>query len=254
MYIVNSDTPIAVDALPNPAKYLCLDLETDSASEEDIEAAVSAWKAPGNWKPETVEAKRVEAGQKIREKSALLDSAPILCVSIQTERENIVFDGMDTDDALIPDWRMIRCVDERHMLRAMREYFDIHCDEFTVIIGQNVKGFDLPKLRHAYVRHRLRLPRILEPKLAGDLANEVVDIQFLFKAFSTECREDRYIPLTRIATGLGIPLPKAHVSGADIPRLREEGECAVILTYCAIDTATTMRAFQLMTSSAADLE
>lgn len=255
MYIVqNNDPPVAVDALPEPVQYLCLDIETGNAPDDEIEAALAAWKAPSNWKPETVEAKRAEAEQKIREKSALLDGAPILCVSIQTEHGNIVFDGMDTEDALIPDWRTVRCANERDMLRALREYFDIHCDELTTIIGQHVKGFDLPKLRHAYVRHRLKLPHILEPKLMGEMANEVVDIQFLFKAFSTECREDKFITLTRIAQGLGIPLPKTHVSGADVPKLHEAGEHAVILAYCAIDTSVTMRAFQLMTSSATDLE
>jgi hypothetical protein len=54
-----------------PAKFVALDIETGNAPSEAVENAVENWKAPKNWKPETVEAKREEMATKKRDKAAL---------------------------------------------------------------------------------------------------------------------------------------------------------------------------------------
>ncbi len=90
-----------------PARYVVLDLETSDAPEDAIQAAVSAWKAPSNWKPETVVAKRAEAAEKIREKAALLDASPIVCVGVRCDREAVMFSGMTDPGPLeLPGWRI----------------------------------------------------------------------------------------------------------------------------------------------------
>lgn len=246
--------PITIVSPLRPAEFVVLDLETGNAPAEAVAAAMTAWKAPSNWKPETVAAKRKEAAERFADKAALLDASPILCVAIQTDRARFIFNGMSDDEPSIEGWRVIGCHDEAGMLRTLRGWLDSGTTPATVIVGHNAKAFDLPKLRHAYVRNSLRLPDLLKPRLRDEDKAELVDTASLFKAFSMEHRDDFCPSLDIVAASFGIPRPKEHMSGADCPRLYREGQFAAILTYCAVDVATTTRVYQLMTSTAPDIE
>ena len=73
--------------LLKPAKFVAIDIETGNAPHHAVENAIDNWKAPKNWKPETVEAKREEMATKKRDKAALLDASPILiycCIDTET--------------------------------------------------------------------------------------------------------------------------------------------------------------------------
>lgn len=249
-----ANSPITLVTPLRPAAFVVLDLETGDAPPEAVAAAIEAWKAPSNWKPDTVAAKRKEEAEKIAEKAALLDASPILCVAIQTERTRMIFNGMNDDAPDIEGWETIGCGDEAGLLRALRGWLDHGTAAETVIVGHNARAFDLPKLRHAYVRHSLRLPDLLKPRLRDEDKAELVDTANLFKAFSMEHRDDFCPSLDTVAASFGIPRPKQHMSGADCPRLFREGQFKTVLTYCAVDVATTTRAYQLMTSQSADLE
>ena len=48
--------------------------------------------------------------------------------------------------------------------------------------------------------------------------------------------------------------PTQNLTGADCPRLHREGQTATVLTYCAVDVATTARAYPLLTATAPDLD
>ncbi|MFZ1643742.1 MAG: ribonuclease H-like domain-containing protein [Candidatus Contendobacter sp.] len=244
-------TPI----IPQPsAAFVVLDLETGNAPTQAIAAAMEEWKAPGNWKPDTVAAKRREAAEKIIEKAALLDASPILCVAIQTDRTRLILNGMDASAPEIDGWPVMPCGDERGLIQALRFWLDTNTTAETTVVGHNIRAFDLPKLRHAYVRHSLRLPEILKPRLRDENKAETVDTASLFKAFSMEHRDDFCPSLDTVAASFGIPRPKQHMSGAECPRLFQDGQIATVLTYCAVDVATTTRAYQLMTANAPDLD
>lgn len=244
-------TPI----IPQPsAAFVVLDLETGDAPAQAIATAMEAWKAPSNWKPDTVAAKRREAAEKIIEKAALLDASPILCVAIQTDRTRLILNGMDASAPDIDGWPVMPCGDERGLIQALRFWLDTNTTTETTVVGHNIRAFDLPKLRHAYVRHSLRLPEILKPRLRDENKAETVDTASLFKAFSMEHRDDFCPSLDTVAASFGIPRPKQHMSGAECPRLFQDGQIATVLTYCAVDVATTTRAYQLMTANAPDLD
>jgi hypothetical protein len=86
----------------------------------------------------------------------------------------------------------------------------------------------------------------------GDL-QPVCDTMRMIKYCSMENALEQFVSLDTIARVLGIPTPKAVITGADCPRLHREGEHGVILTYCALDVATTERAYLLMTGQAQEL-
>ena len=242
--------------LPQPAaEFICLDIETGDAPAEAVAAAIADWKAPANVKdPEKIEARRQEAIAKFNGKAALLDASPVLCVALQSDRSRLVFNGMDASTPVIDGWPVSPCGDERGLLLALRAWLDANTGPETVIVGHNLRAFDLPKLRGAYVRHGLKLPAILKPRLRDEERAETVDTAALFKAFSMEHRDDFCPSLDTVAASFGIPRPKQHMTGADCPRLFHEGQVQTVLTYCCVDTATTARAYQLMTSTAPDLE
>lgn len=160
---------------------------------------------------------------------------------------------MDASAPSIDGWPVVPCGDERGLLLALRAWLDSNTGPETTIVGHNIRAFDLPKLRGAYVRNSLKLPAILKPRLKDEERAEVVDTATLFKAFSMEHRDDFCPALDTVAASFGIPRPKQHMTGADCPRLFREGQIQTVLTYCCVDVATTARAFQLMTGAAPDL-
>lgn len=88
--------------------------------------------------------------------------------------------------SVIDGWPVVACSDERSLLLALRAWLDSGTSPATTVVGHNLRAFDLPKLRHAFVRHGLKLPAILRPKLRDEEQAETVDTASLFKAFSME--------------------------------------------------------------------
>jgi hypothetical protein len=238
--------------LLTPAKFVALDIETGNAPEEAVENAVTNWKAPKNWKPETVEAKRAEHAQAKREKAALLDASPILCIACRTEKDSVIFSSMGKTDLQI-SWQISEHETEREMLQAFRSWTNSIVNFETVVTGHNLISFDLPKIRNAFIRHRLQLPLFLLPTLRDEMKNEIIDTMKLAKAYTMEHRDDFAISLDTLAGVLNIERPKQAMSGAEVPAAFERGEIAPILIYCAIDTETTAQAAQLMLGIAANL-
>lgn len=243
----NSSASLQIIPVNQPARYVVTDIETSDAQEDAIQAAIAAWKPPANIKDlAKIEARRLEAAEKIRERAALLDASPIVCIGARSDREGVMFNGMGDPGPLeLPGWRIDTHDDERAMLAALGEWLDTHTDEQTALVGHNVRNFDLPKLRGGYVRHRLALPACLKPRESGP-AQPVIDTMTLFKSFSMEHRDDFAVGLDVVCHAFGIPRPKQYISGADVPRLHREGQIAAICTYCCIDVNATAEIYRLM--------
>jgi len=236
------------------AKFVALDIETGNAPLNDVAQVIDNWKPPANVKdPEKIEAKRAEHAAKRQDKAALLDASPILCIACRTEAGGVIFDAMGATGLEIHQWQVITSQDEKTMLQAFRTWADETITPDTIIAGHNCIGFDLPKIRNAFIRHRLQLPLFLLPQLRGDTGCEVVDTTKLAKAFTMQHRDDFLISLDTLADILKIARPKQAMSGADVPKAHERGEIAPILIYCCIDTETTAQAAQMMLGIAPNL-
>ena len=234
--------------------YAVIDIETADAPESAIEDAIAAWKAPKNWKPETVEKNRDAAVQRIREKSALLDAAPVICISLDLGGNRFLFHWMQRTGGTIRDWEVWTVGNEKKMLESLRSVANESIKDETIIVGANHRNFDLPKLRARYIHHGMKLPQFLAWSLDRDDRNRTADVQSMVKAFSAEHADDWRPRLDEIARVLGIPRPKESMSGADVPKLYKAGAHDAIIFYCAMDCITTARAYELMTGIAADLQ
>lgn len=238
----------------DPVSWAVIDIETGDAPEEAIAKAIADWTPPGNvTKSETIQAKRIEAEMKIRDRAALLDQSPILCIVVRTDRGGMILSGMPDQAVTAADWTLYSCGNERDMLLTFRAWADQQCSPGTCIVGHNSIGFDLPKLRCAYSRHRLRCPNILAVSPDGEVLQPVSDTMRLFRQFSMQHR-DGYASLADMCASLGVIQPKGEITGADVPRLHREGRYAEILTYCAGDVASTARCWLLMTHLSTELQ
>lgn len=236
-----------------PVQFVAIDIETGNAPKEAIEQAIDDWKPPKNWKPETVETKRAEMAEKKTDKAALLDASPILCICARTDLGMNVFNGMNAEQYAVTNSMVFACGDEKQMLIAFKAWADMAIKPDTIIVGHNIRDFDLPKIRQAYIRHRLKPPVFLMPSFRGESTCEVVDTMTLIKAFSMQHRNKPMLSLEDVANTLCIQTPKALISGADVPVFHENGRYHEILIYCAVDTETTAQAFLLMSGMSKDL-
>ena len=241
------------NTLITAAKFVALDIETGNAPAEAVENAIDHWKAPKNWKPETVEKNRAEMATKKRDKAALLDASPILCIACKTDRHGVIFSSMGVELTPINHWTVHAYKNEMEMLIRFREWANMVITPETVIAGHNLTAVDLPKIRNAFIRHRLKLPMFLLPVLRGETSNDIVDTMKLAKSYTMEHRDQLMLSLDTLADILNIERPKQAMSGAEVPAAHERGEFAPILIYCCIDTETTAQAAQLMLGIANNL-
>jgi predicted 3'-5' exonuclease similar to PolB exonuclease domain len=237
-----------------PANVICLDIETGDAPEPIIKRALAAWEPPSNYKdPEKIEEKRKEAEEKIREKAALLDGAPIACVAARTEKVGRIFNGLTKKEYKVNHSTVVSCGTEAAMLEEFRSWLDEITTEQTTLIGFNIKGFDLRRLRSAYVRHRMKLPKVFTPRILDDERQPLVDVMLMYLRWYGPDYQRQFISLEEVCVALDLPHGKDLVAGSEIPGLIRQGKVKEVLMHAAVDTLATLTAYLLMSSSAPEL-
>jgi len=236
----------------NHFHYIVLDIETGNPPIEVIENRVRTFERNftgiGNTKDQSkIIAQKQKKIQEIRTKGALFNFSPIVCITVATATGRIIFNGMDDVQYDIEGAICYSGGNEAGMLTLFRAWLDTLSSEDAVLVGHNLKNFDLPKLRHAFIRNRLKLPLILTPGIVDGTGTLAVDTMHLFKAFSMEHRQEKFIKLSVVADNFDIPHSKSQISGADVPGLVEKEQYETILKYCLDDVIVTEKAFLYMT-------
>ena len=234
-------------------KHFCFDIETGNATAEDINQKAQEAKIPAKCKTEEdIRDAKIDAYQKAVEKAALLDRAPITVIAVATEAGNVVWN-------CIPDPCPVKTMpglngeirnfaSEKEMLLDLRAWLTERTSVLTEIIGFNSRGFDLPKLRNAYIRHKLQLPALFVPGI-----NPHYDVMKEYlRNFTTEFNGQMFVKLKTVQSRFGLPEYKEYISGADAPRLAAEGKSKLVIPYCYMDTITTYLAYQFMTGQIED--
>ena len=249
--------------------------ETAATSPENIttiKAAinflVAQWQPPKSvTKQETIDAKREEyresltsKAENLREKSALFDEAPIVCIGACGFEGLVVFDAMRTGGPVVENGvAVIKCGSERDMLVKFRDWLDIQAappsdtTAGTALIGFNILGFDLPKLRGRYMKHGLKPPLALRTG-DGEKLNTVIDIMKTFLNFCTvDFRSRKMIAFEKVLDHLGLPNYKKGVNGAQVPEMHKKKRFAEIVRYNAIDVHGEFAAWALMSGQGQSL-
>lgn len=229
--------------------YAVIDIETGFPPEAAIVEALAAFKPhPSTKDAGKIEAQRLAYETKVRDKSALLDAAPITCAGVALQGSRLMFNGMAKKAAAaISGFTVIECGGEKELLVLFLQQMDGMTGPDTVLAGHYILGFDLPKLRARYVYHRIDPPRILIPALFGRAENQpVCDLMRVFTRYYTAERADElFISLEEVARLVGLNVNVKLIAGKDIPQLAADGKVDEVLLHCAIDVMAEEQCFQL---------
>lgn len=243
-----------------PYDYLILDIETANGSPEDAERHVmeswrpkSAESGKGCWGDDTLAKRLREALDRAKEMRALLDTAPVISITLKSESEMRCLHCMkehepkDRIGALVEGFGSME-----EMLRALIGLMAARVGPDTIIAGHNIKGFDLRKLRWAMAKYSLPLPGAL---LDRDQA--VFDIMQEFCSRYSINREIM-VSLASILQDWGIESHKkmenGEKMGAMIPELYAAGQFDTIIDYGLLDVIAEEEAFLRMIGRARPTE
>lgn len=221
--------------------YLILDIETGAAGEAALEMAKNQLKPNSNIKdPKKKEANLDEKKVKLLDRAELLDSSPITCVGGKTKLGTYCVTsfkhGYETE-LLEAGIETEQKENERDLLISLASYANSsHFDEETTLVTFNGYFFDLPKIRNAYARNSLQVPELFSPGWAH------VDLMLRYaKHFSI--KRDQYISMDEVVQTLGIATGGKQISGAEFPKMIEDGRQLEAVLYNVMDCLLTEQIF-----------
>lgn len=241
--------------IPQLAPWVCIDIETKAGRPESAEEWMRRqWSPSPQWTPETIGKRFKEAYEKKLMKLALMDSAGIAVIALNTPTQRVILhclpgSGLPTESPeRSTDYAtaVIGFTDEKAMLAYFRPLLLGLCDDGTELVGHNIRAFDLPRLRLAFLRAGLQLVCVLGPNQPHfDTMKEFC------RAFSIERSE--MIGLPEVLDKLGLPNHKELVDGSQIDELIAKGEYETILRYAALDVQAESEVFLRLTGRSAQL-
>lgn len=229
--------------------WVAFDIETTNGRPEDAEAwARNLWSPDRRWKAETIGSRYLEVVSKKEERLALLDAAPIVCISVRTEFELWCLHAMEAHEPRSVHGGVVAgYATEGDMLVAFRTLLDSRVPGPDVpLVGHNILGFDLRKLRWRYLKQNLRLPVALAAK-----EQAVYDTMVEYgRRFSTD--RDLFISLSGVLEALGVDSHKDLVDGSTVPDLYEAKQYDTIIRYALLDVLAEADLYLRMTGQNAD--
>lgn len=116
---------------------------------------------------------------------------------------------------------------EKQMLLDLKDIFD---DERTILMGHNIKGFDIPFLAKRYLVHLHKVPKALNfgGKKPWEIPHKDSMEILRFGGGAS-------MSLRSACLMLGIDDPKGSVCGSEVPELFRKGALNTIAEYCEGD-------------------
>lgn len=253
--------PPRVAAAPaiKPYAYCVIDLETRDCPPDVVarvvEKKMADWTPPANYKdPVKIAALREEVRATAGDKSACWDEAPIATIGLKSDTEFRLLHNLRVEAPRLVSGATVQgFATEADMLKAFRALVNVawvtpdtpiagsSLDALspTQIVGHNIAGFDLPKLRLRSCINKLQLPR----GLTADMP--IFDTMKRWQRFSRD--QSPFVPLSTVTDALGIPAHKQIVSGSQIPQFIAAGRFDEVIDYALLDLLAEEQAFFMMT-------
>lgn len=265
------------------APWLVLDIETREGRPEDVESWIlqhwwpqektdkDSGKKVLGLKPITTLKKLEELIEEKYKKLGLMDAAPLGTVQLHTPTATLLLHTFYHEE---PRWletekgaaivmgfgaakpagavdyspeEMARQVEnERLLMVFLCDWLERYTDDKTTIVGWNVKGFDLPRLRLMCLRAR---PRIVLPKVFQVRA----DVYDLMKEYCRHFSVDRveFMKLVVALEQVGIATNKEVMNGAMVGPMIRAGRYEEVLVYGLGDVVEETELFLMMSPGAA---
>lgn len=221
-------------------EWVVLDIETQGGDPNQVwEWVRRNWWPNEDHKPETMAKKLVEAVEKKKEKLALLDSAQVVMVQLKTSAGQVVVFHAFGAEAPVGSG-IVAHDNEASLLRSVAQWMELNCGEGTTIVGWNIKGFDLPRLRLRMVKCGVRVPRVLTGMCGVlDLMREYA------RNWSVERTE--FIALGDALEAFGLENHKKDTDGSMVGELIERQEFGRLIDYGIKDVTEEAGVFLRMT-------
>ncbi|MDM8006095.1 MAG: ribonuclease H-like domain-containing protein [Phycisphaerae bacterium] len=247
-------TPAAIPAeiltpapMPTPYRWLAVDIETVAGTPTEAEEWMRLnWTPDARLKPETLGRRFLDGIEAKRQKLALLVGAPVIIVSTRSDTGEVrclhtlcQHEPRQAYGALVEAFP-----DQAGLLVALRGLLENLCTPETLIVGHNVRDFDLPKLRNAYIRENVRIPAPLASQ-----EQPVFDTMRTYNRFTTT--KDPFIGLHDLLTAFGLDSHKTKINGAMVGELHAAGRFDELIEYAIKDVNAEAAVFELMTGQAA---
>lgn len=231
------------------APWLCLDIETDQGRPEDVIAWLRHhWWPQENLKPDTNLRKLEALIVDKKEKLALLDSAPLATVQLRTPTTTLLLHRFYAEEPrLMGEAAVMGFGTESELLVFLRDWLRSNCDEKTTLVGWNIKGFDLPRLRMMFLRAGLQLP----PQLRVS-----ADVYDMMREYCRNFSVDRveFMKLVVALEQMGIPTRKAEVNGSMVGAMIAEKRFEDVLKYGLDDINEETELFLRMSGQSLQLK
>lgn len=244
--------PAPVQTGPAPYSYLALDLETTDGSPEEAEHWMRLrYLPPANYsKPESIGKHFLDKLADKKAKLALLDSAPIVCVSLKSDDELRCLHCLEAGEPRqIAGGLVEGFATMREMLAALRALLDARCTPETLLVGHNILGFDLRKLRWAYVKHGLRMPFVLQ-----GTDQPVFDTMLKYASlFTVGGERGLFVSLDDLLIDFGIASHKGEIDGSQVPGLVAAKRYDDLVQYALLDVLAEAELFLRMSGQIEDL-
>lgn len=209
---------------------------------EELEEALAAVKAPGNYKDEAKIAAFIDDAKSklLAEHEAAVDAA-YLKTGLDGGAGQVCVIAWAMDDDVIEHVHVEGCIDESKVLDT---FFDRLADAHRPtnrlrFIGHNHVGFDLPFIWKRAMILGIKPPGCL-PRNPKPWDDSVFDTMTEWAGV-----RDR-ISMDRLCRALGIP-GKGGMSGKDVWPMVQAGRIAEVAEYCRADVARTRAIYRRMT-------
>lgn len=229
-----------------PFEWLVIDIETDQARPEDVEAWVrNTWAPSPGWKVETAAKRYMERLEKQKELAALIDQSPIRVVSLKSPTETRVLHDLYQHPPKSEAGALVESfTDEAGMMRALAGLLETRTSPETILAGHNIIHFDLPKIRRSMLANGVPLPAILAAKSV-----EVFDTMVEWgRRFSLS--GSAFTSLDVVLESLGLASHKSACDGSKVGELIAAGEFDTLIKYALLDVAAETDVFLKMTGRA----
>lgn len=243
-----------------PAPWIVMDVETQEGRPEEIKPMlIENWWPNENNKPDTNLRKLTELIAEKETKLALLDASPPGLVQIRTPTETLLLHPLFAEPARefkgVP---LIGFGTVRELLVFLRDWLDEHCDEGTLIVGWNIKGFDLKKIRSWYLREGLNLPKVLRVgQPVFDMMKEY--LRHFYKDAKDDPKDEGakggvMLRLSVALRQLNIPSRKDQVNGSMVGAMIREKRFEDLFAYGLDDVNEETELFLTLTGKSERLQ
>jgi len=237
-------------ATPTAYEWVTIDIETMAGRPEEAERWMRLHWAPSpKLKAETIGNKYLEALETKKGQLALIEGARIICVSLRSNTELRCLHCLDKHRPTSVNGGLVEgFATMADMLIAVRNLLDAMVGPDTTIVGHNLRHFDLPMLRHAYVREGIRPPVMLTARDV-DVFDTMLEYGYRFSR-----NEKLFISLSDLMESFGLTSHKGAVDGSQVGELVASGQFDTIIKYAMLDVLATADVFLRMTGQAEGLK